>query len=239
MLNNSDMETIKWSGYDWIPQERWGQLHTDKPIAWYDPSCVNIDSDDQLTLKTHHNPKYFKEYDLTSPVGVGLISCTNKFGYGIFEIESKLPRGKHLWPAFWMWSWDTWPPEIDVFEGYSGNFNYLNLKPRSYLGIWDIQTNVHYIEDGGKMLGGRTKFFGFKDPTKNFIKYKLDWTSEYLKLYYNDVLVRTVTDPHILDQLSETTMNVVINNMVTDKHVPGESSEFIVNYFKYTPHQTT
>ena len=231
------MSEIKWSGYNWIPQERWGNLNMDTPTRWYDPSAVIINDDDQLILKTHHNPHYFREFDLTSIVGIGLVSCTEKFGHGVFEIEAKLPRGKHLWPAFWMWSWDSWPPEIDVFEGYSKNFNYLNLKSQSFLGIYNLQSNVHYIKDGKKMLGGRTKFFGFKDPTKNFLKYKLDWTPEYLKIYYNDVLVRTVKDQDILKQLSQTTMNVVINNSVTDKHVPDKPSEFTINYFKYTPHQ--
>ena len=35
--------------------------------------------------------------------------------------KAKLPYGDNLWPAFWMWSWDSWPPEIDIFEGYTNN----------------------------------------------------------------------------------------------------------------------
>ena len=147
---------------------------------------------------TKWNPKYFQELGLTSSIGTGLVSCTEKFSFGEFEIEAKLPYGKHLWPAFWMWSWDSWPPEIDVFEGYSDNNpNYFKFRLGSPFGFWNLQTNVHYTDGGkNKMLGGDTSFFGFKDPTKNFIKYSVIWERNSLKFYYGGKLVRKRSEEH-------------------------------------------
>lgn len=49
----------------------------------------------------------------------GVISSQPTFAqrYGYFEMRARVPRGKGLWPAFWMLPADmTWPPEIDVME---------------------------------------------------------------------------------------------------------------------------
>ena len=231
-------EIIQWSGYDWLTRERWGSIHEGKTDCWYDPSAVIIDSaNDQLTLKTHYNPKYFKHLDVMSKVGIGLISNTTKFKYGYFEIEAKLPSGKNLWPAFWMWSWDTWPPEIDVFEGYTRKTNnYFTFDIRNPIGFWNINTNIHLGNfPDNYNLKAKTHWMGFKDPCKHFMKYGCNWTEKSLDFYYNERKVRSITDKDCLDQLDKTTMNLIINNSVdrdVDINDPPKS-EFIVNYFKY------
>ena len=53
------MNTINWSGYEWLTQERWGIVHKDKPYCWYDPSAVQITLKGYLDLKTQYNPKEF------------------------------------------------------------------------------------------------------------------------------------------------------------------------------------
>lgn len=239
------MNKIIWSGYQWITQERWGQVHPTKPKAWYDESAIEIKycpllECKQLMLKTHKNPKYFKELDLEVQIGVGLISCTKKFGYGHYEIEAKLPSGPNLWPAFWTWSFNSWPPEIDIIEGYSNsNGSYFNWNIDMIKGnFWKVQTNIHLGETPGNYsIGSKNHWLGWKSPDKVFNKYSLTWTETEVSIFFNDNLVRKITDKETLNQLRGKQMNVIINNMVTSdvNEDNPPNSEFIVNYFKYTP----
>jgi beta-glucanase (GH16 family) len=229
---------IKWSGYKWLTQERWGNIHPDKAYNWYDPSAIEIREND-LILKSHYNPKEFivNNEKITSNYGVGLVSNTTKFGYGYFEIEAKLPTGRNLWPAFWMWSFDTWPPEIDILEAYSSikKPSYFKLYLDSLLGFWNVQTNYHYeTEDGNKSIGGKTHWFGFKNPQKHFIKYGCLWKEDIIIFYYNGKVVRTIKDKKILNSLKGTKMNVILNNHIREDIGDFGTSEFIIKSFKYT-----
>ena len=87
------------------------------------------------------------------------------------------------------------------------------------------------------MIGGKTHYFGFKDPSENFIDYTLIWQRDIIKFYYDNRLVRTITDKNILEQLSRTKMNVILNNGVTaDVNTSNPpQSNFIIKKFKYSP----
>lgn len=218
------MNKLEWQGYEWLPNERWGQIHPDKTECWYDSSKVKIE-DGVLKLVVGYNPKEFTittidpdGYDtVISPYGVGLISCTEEFGYGTFEIVAKLPKGQpYAWPAFWMWAFDSWPPEIDVFEAYSNKRgSYFNWSGFLIGKFWRCATNIHLGEaPRNYMLGAKNHFFGFKNPTKHFIKYSVVWEEDKIDIYYNDRCVRRIRDMKTLSQFTGKKMNVIINNGV-------------------------
>lgn len=53
------------------------------------------------------------------PYTSGMVASYGKFSqkYGRFEIRTKFPKGKGLWPAFWLLPTSkSWPPEIDILE---------------------------------------------------------------------------------------------------------------------------
>jgi hypothetical protein len=230
---------ITWSGYNWLTQERWGEIHPGKSFCWYDPNAVEIDESKYLHLKTQYNPKYFPELDITSSIGIGLVSCIEKFYHGTYEIEAKLPSGPNLWPAFWLYSFDTWPPEIDVFEGYTNSKGSYFSPSFSPLSLWDVQSNIHYdTTPNNKNTGAKQGWFSWRNPSTSFFKYRLEWQPSFIKIYYNNCLVRSITDSYILDQFNKTTLNVIINNSVSfevDIKNPPKS-DFIVKFFKFTPY---
>ena len=79
----------------------------------------------------------------TDPAGTyryteGFISSHDKFfqAYGYWEICTRFPAGKGLWPAFWLIPQDrSWPPEIDVAEWFG-----------SIEGMHTRQAHVHRLQ---------------------------------------------------------------------------------------------
>jgi hypothetical protein len=244
-LKNQPIQLIDWCGYQWMTQERWGLVHPEKSHWWYDKDRVHVDSKNVLHLRTGLNPRKFDHIEEISPISVGLVSCTEKFSYGTFEFEAKLPTGKNLWPAIWMYSWESWPPEIDILEGYSDqndNFSYKKMwfwtkKQTKY----NIHSNIHYREKNqNKSIHDIQPSHGTElafEPTKKFVKYVCIWKPDLIQIYYDNILVRQVGDKTILSKIEGHKMNVIINNGVTsfvDKKNPP-ISDFQLSGFQYSP----
>lgn len=81
-----------------------------------DPFSV---ADGQLTITAQPVPPETARQMGGFRYASGLITTQPTFAqtYGYFEIRAKIPRGKGVWPAFWLLPLDLdWPPEIDVME---------------------------------------------------------------------------------------------------------------------------
>jgi beta-glucanase (GH16 family) len=72
-----------------------------------------------LTITADRTPSFIRGQLWDKPFTSGLITTRGTFSqlYGYFEVRARLPRGKGLWPAFWMMPTSGgWPPELDVME---------------------------------------------------------------------------------------------------------------------------
>jgi len=231
-------QTINFSNRTWIVRD--AEYHKSNPKEWYDASAVKIDSSGNLVLMTHKNPREFHPTNsnpITINTGSGRIYCEEEFSYGKFEAYIKLPGGKQVWPAFWLYGWESWPPEIDILEAYSDkrkSYYKINWKP--FL-IWNVETNVHYkLENEKFSVGGKGHWFGVKNPAFFFVKYTLEWRPDSIKIFYDDFPVREITDPRILNSMKGCKMKVVLNNSVLNgiKHSP--KSKMFIRSFTYEPY---
>lgn len=235
------MNTTKftWKGYEWQTQERWGDIHPDKPWAQYSPECVNINKRGELELSIGEPFIHWNENRTWSAVwDMGLVSSTEnnpKFLYGRYDFVAKLPRGKHLWPALWMWSWECWPPEIDVMEAWTndcGTYKY-NKK------LSHITNCVHWgYFDAHKPKLLKLKYTWYRVPWLFFNKYSVEWLPRSIKFYFNDKLVSCYEgengmkwiDSHIAGG-----MNVIMNLYPTSNYKEGDmKTPLIIRDFKYT-----
>jgi beta-glucanase (GH16 family) len=98
----------------------------------------------------------------------GLLTSYPAFAqlYGYFEVRARLPRGRGLWPAFWLLPTDfTWPPEIDIEQVGDSTKLYVT---------------VHY---------GTRRETGFAisvpDTSAAFHSYGMLWTPRFIAWYFD------------------------------------------------------
>jgi beta-glucanase (GH16 family) len=143
-FNGNELNTIMWA--DSYP---WGRnLYNNKELQWYSPNNNYDFSGNKIKLivkeetvnervTTWYDDNYLledglpnkRQFDYTS----GMVMSKRKYKYGLFEISFRIPEGKGLWPAFWLYGPEN--AEIDVFEFKGENPNI-------------IKTNHHWTESG-------------------------------------------------------------------------------------------
>ena len=126
---------VEFSGYKWRTQQPWGDFHPNDSFWWYDSECVDV-TDGILRLQTKYHYREATVNGTTihkNRIGVGLVSSEKPFTYGTFEADVMLPMGTSLFPAFWLYATKTWPPEIDIFEGWSRKSGLYTSKTYSLL----------------------------------------------------------------------------------------------------------
>ena len=231
-----DIPTIDWSGETWRLREEWGDYHPSRTYQWTDPGATRV-QDGHLVLKTHRNPRQFG--DLTILTGTGLACAVRGTGRGSYKIVARLPRGPWLWPAFWLTSLDSWPPEVDVLEAYSGpRGGYLRPTIRRPLALFRAETNAYVgSPDSWHDLGARRGLL-LRDPAKHYLEYRVDWLPDRLEIWWDERLVRTIRDKELLSQLdrAEGRVRPIINTNTQRQHDPDSPpTEFWVREYGHEP----
>jgi len=138
---------------------------------WYLPGEVLVE-DGLLRLRARENPVTGSD-GKTYPYTSGMVSSHDKFAttYGYFEMRAKMPRGKGLWPAFWLLPQNReWPPEIDILEVICDNT------------LW-YYTTLHYKTEDSPHLGQGISVEAGADLAEGFHTYAVDWQPGLLVWY--------------------------------------------------------
>jgi serralysin len=92
-----------------------------------------------------------------------------------------MPKGRGLWPAFWLLPTDrSWPPEIDVLE-FLGN------------DMTTLHTNAHSKASGKH--GDAPVVVRVPDASAGFHRYAVDWESDQIRWYFDGVEVARAPTP--------------------------------------------
>ncbi len=247
---------IHWCGYDWVSvMEGRRRIHPQKPWEWYCDECAYVDEDQVLHLKVMDKPTEIHHWDhktYNPTKAVGIVRTTTPFDYGTFSLEMKMPKGTYLSASFWLSGEHSWPPEIDIEEGWPEDGNWLHKTTKYFpwfFKSWRTTTNVHYLDKKGEKdskthVGSRNilKCKQPLDPSENFIEYKCIWKPDSVEFFANGRSVRKITGK-VVDKLinnnenPDHVMDAIINIWTEDPehHKVSMDTELLVKNFKYTP----
>jgi len=114
------------------------------------------------------------------PYTSGLITTQMSFWqqYGRFVMRAKLPKGKGLWPAFWLLPKDeTWPPELDPLEFFGA--------PNSRGEGGPTLMHWGWVAPQGEQ-GAGTWFDAGVDLTADFHVFAIEWEKDSTRFFLDD-----------------------------------------------------
>jgi beta-glucanase (GH16 family) len=197
-FNDKSVDTLKWNIL-----LRENSKHNE--LQYYLPDEVYIENG-VLRIRSRIRKYGSKEY--TS----GRLDTHGKCApvYGRFEIRAKLPGGKGLWPAYWLYPQDRdWLMEMSMAKAVAEGNERLIPEERPWYTEIDIMeflghetgviygTHHYYTFDGRKMTSSGTLRTS-TDFTKDFHTYVLEWEPDSIRWYIDGELIHVCTEgiPH-------------------------------------------
>lgn len=205
-FNDSVLDKTKWQDYYY-----WGGRQHEVSKTYYAPN-QHIMTDSTLMLKAER-----KIVDSDTNYVSGLVDGNKSFKqkYGYFEIRSKNPTGTGFWPAFWLVTTESWPPEIDIFEFYTNQPDILH-------------TTQHWLNKSGKKKM-QPKNHKIDDASADFHTYAIEWTPKKIIWYYDNKKIRS-SRRGVKKMIYP--MHIIINNEVSDFKEMDLSNATFPNYFE-------
>jgi beta-glucanase (GH16 family) len=197
------------------------QIYTDASFIAGHPGLISPFSigNGILTIQATRVPGAMA-YQVGGRYTSGMLCTANTFlqRYGLFEIRTRLPYGRGMWPAFWLIEkkpdFAPPPPEIDVFE-------LVGSEPTT------LYATVHTHRNG---LTGPDKGIGFKIPvsdmTKAFHTYSVFWNEKHVAFYFDDQKVAHVPTPIDMHNPMYMIVNLAIGGWSGAASQPDSSTKF-------------
>ena len=154
-----------------------------------------------------------------------------EFQYGRIEARAQLPKGKGLWPAFWMLGSNMdeagWPlcGEIDILE-------YVGREPEM------VFTTLHTADSHGNSKNTRKdKIEGIEN---GFHLYAIDWSKDYINFYIDNKLFYSFSPKNKsievwpFDQPFYFVLNLAVGGNFGGSEVDDSifPQEFVIDYIK-------
>jgi beta-glucanase (GH16 family) len=149
----------------WNPNDPWGRERNRELQAYVKDAFVVSNGVLRVQAEKREAMYADKQRSYTS----GMMTTYGKFSqqYGRFEIRCRVPKGKGMWPAFWLLPEPLgWPPEIDVLEILGHEPDKLHMTHH----FRDAQRK--HLSSGGSWKG--------PDFSEGFHEFAVEWSPEQI-----------------------------------------------------------
>jgi beta-glucanase (GH16 family) len=196
----------------WNPNDPWGR-ERNQELQAYVKDAFEVKNGTLHVKAEKRDADYVgKQRHFTS----GMMTTYQKFNqqYGRFEIRCRVPKGKGLWPAFWLLPEPLgWPPEIDVLE-------VLGHEPQKiYM--------THHFRDAQKKRGSHGGSWTGPDFSAGFHEIAVEWSPERI-VWFVDGIERFRSEKTI----PQTKMYLLVNLAVGGDWpgAPDDKTEFPASF---------
>jgi hypothetical protein len=184
------------------------EVYVDQLFAGTGKSSLHLNPfrvvDGNVEIVAEPLPENIRQFVWGRSYSSGLLTTKGSFSqqYGVFEIRAKLPRGKGLWPAFWLLpANNAWPPELDVFEVLGDN-------PRRLYASWHSNVGGIHTSDA--------KAIDLPDMSAGFHTYSVEWTRDTINWFFDEIQVASKPTPADFRQPMYMLVNLAVGG-----HWPG------------------
>jgi beta-glucanase (GH16 family) len=142
----------------------------------------------------------------------GRVDTSGKFApvYGRFEIRARLPSGKGLWPAHWLYPQNRdWKMEYVMAEAVANGKERMIPEDRPWYSEIDIMEflghepkiiygTLHYYTFDGQKKTSSVTWKGAGDYSKDFHVYALEWEPAAIRWFIDGQMIHATTNgiPH-------------------------------------------
>jgi beta-glucanase (GH16 family) len=163
------------------------EVYVDRLFSGTGTTSLNLDPfrivDGKLEIVAEPLKEDLRQFTWGRSYSSGLLTSKGSFSqkYGVFEIRAKMPRGKGLWPAFWLLPVNKgWPPELDVLEILADN-------PEKLYVSWH--------SNAGGTHSSETKAVDVPDTSVGFHTYSVYWTRDTIAWFFDDIEIASKPTP--------------------------------------------
>lgn len=174
---------LKWSDefdYIGVPDSRWDRVYfpagavNHEMQTYVDNDKVSIVSDGTLKITA---------YQFGNQILSARLHSIQLFQHGYFEARVKIPKGKGVWPAFWLMVNDAeWPlgGEVDILEAVG----HMPTMVHSVVWAYKYRNNEYAVD------------YYLPTSRDEFHIYAAEITSEYVKIFVDNKLVNVLYNQH-------------------------------------------